>query len=103
MVLSFAVRVFNLFRMAVKMSEIKEYLMLENSKIDEVRRRLSDLDPNTHYEVTIRRTRSKPEIAENLQSLSDQTSFKAKKRGLTPQKLREIISVDEEELQNIIG
>ena len=77
--LSFTASVFNLFRMAVKMSEIKECLMLENSKIDEVRRRLSDLNPNTHYEVTIRRTRSKPEIAEKLQSLSDQTSSEAKK------------------------
>ena len=66
----------------------EQHVILEKSKTDAVKRR---------------RTRSKSEAAENLKSLSDQISSEAKRRGLTPKKLREIMSVDEEELQNTIG
>ena len=66
----------------------EQHFILEKSKDDAAKRR---------------RTRSKSEVAENLKSLSDQISSEAKRRGLTPQKLREIMSVDEEELQNTIG
>jgi hypothetical protein len=77
-------------------------LMLDNAELADVAARLADLDPAERYEVTIRRTRSRAEIAADMLRLSDSVSRRVKAEGMTANQLAEILEMSEAERRNLL-
>ncbi len=80
-----------------------DFLMLDETDLTGLVARLSDLDPGGRYEVTIRRVRSRAEIAADLAKLSDVVSSRARESGMTVGDLAVLLEADTAEIKNLLG